>query len=75
MKNKKIILVIGLAGSGKSTLIDIIAGLLNLEEGEISIDQKKYEQVPIFWQRNIGYVPQNIYLLDDTLKKKYCSRC
>jgi len=61
--------IFGKTGSGKSTLIDIIAGLLNLEEGEISIDQKKYEQVPIFWQRNIGYVPQNIYLLDDTLKK------
>ena len=47
----------------------VLDRIRNLVSGENSSDQKKYEQVPIFWQRNIGYVPQNIYLLDDTLKK------
>ena len=59
----------GKTGSGKSTLVDIITGLLNLDKGKIIIDQKKFDKIPIFWQRNIGYVPQNIYLLDDSLKK------
>jgi len=59
----------GKTGSGKSTIVDIITGLLNFDNGEIIIDQKKFNKVPIFWQRRIGYVPQNIYLLDESLKK------
>lgn len=59
----------GKTGSGKSTLVDIITGLLDHDKGEIIIDKKKFAKIPIFWQRNIGYVPQNIFLLDDSLKK------
>ena len=59
----------GKTGSGKSTLVDIITGLLNLDSGEVIIDHNKFDKVPTLWQRNIGYIPQNIYLLDDSIKK------
>ena len=69
IKKGEILGLAGKTGSGKSTLVDIITGLLNLSAGEIIIDEKKFNKIPDFWQRNIGYVPQNIYLLDDTIKK------
>ncbi len=69
MNKGEILGISGKTGSGKSTLVDIITGLLEDYDGQITIDKKTYDKVPIFWQRNIGYVPQNIYLLDDSLKK------
>jgi len=69
IKKGEILGLSGKTGSGKSTLVDIITGLLNFSTGEIVIDEKKFNKIPDFWQRNIGYVPQNIYLLDDTIKK------
>ena len=61
---------IGPSGAGKSTIIDIILCLLSPTTGDISIDSKKLniESIPS-WQNKIGYVPQSIYLLDDTLRK------
>ena len=61
--------IIGESGSGKSTLIDLIMGLLTPNKGSISVDginiDKDYSQ----WHSIIGYVPQDIYLLDDTIRK------
>jgi ABC-type bacteriocin/lantibiotic exporter with double-glycine peptidase domain len=56
-------------GSGKSTLLNIILGLLKPTNGRILINgsEKQYKDL-IFKSNRIGYVPQNIYLLDDTLK-------
>ena len=65
----KIYGITGLTGSGKTTLADIIMGLNNKADGKIllndSLDLNKYKNS---WQKLIGYVPQNIYLLDDTIK-------
>ena len=61
--------IIGRSGSGKSTLIDIIVGILNPNIGEVIIDSKNINEVKREWQNNIGYIPQSIYLLDDTIKK------
>ena len=61
--------IIGKSGSGKSTLIDIIVGILNPNIGEVIIDSKNINEVKREWQNNIGYIPQSIYLLDDTIKK------
>jgi ATP-binding cassette, subfamily B, bacterial PglK len=59
---------VGASGAGKTTLVDIILGLLSPTQGELLIDSVKVEKQNIpAWQRNIGYVPQNIFLLDDTL--------
>ena len=65
--------VIGLAGPtgcGKTTLVDIILGLLKPQKGSIMVDdiQIKDENITA-WQRKIGYVPQEIYLSDDTISR------
>ncbi len=61
--------IIGRSGAGKSTLVDIILGLIDPNSGEIKIDDKKINNnEKMLWQKQIGYVPQNIYLLDDTIK-------
>ena len=59
--------IIGHTGSGKSTLIDILAGLLFPNSGQIIIDGIKINLRKHLWRRNIGYVSQNICLIDDTI--------
>jgi len=60
---------IGKSGSGKSTLADIILGLLPPDSGQVLIDGTNIQQGIRSWQSQIGYVPQAIYLTDDTLRK------
>ena len=60
--------IIGRSGAGKSTLVDIILGLLKPKSGQIIIDGENMDKKKTIWQTQIGYVPQNIYLLDDTIK-------
>ena len=60
---------IGVSGSGKSTLMDLIIGLLKPQEGEILVDNISIEKGLNSWQSQIGYVPQDIYMIDDTLTK------
>lgn len=61
--------IIGESGSGKSTLLDIILGLLPAKSENISIFGNNLKDSSESWQREIGYVPQNIYLIDDTIEK------
>ena len=61
--------IIGESGSGKSTFIDILMGLLTNYKGEILIDGKNVRSSFSGWQKNIGCVPQDVFILDDTLKK------
>jgi len=59
---------IGPTGSGKTTVIDIILGLLQPEKGTLEVDGKIISNDNVkSWQKNIGYVPQNIFLSDDTI--------
>lgn len=60
--------LIGESGAGKSTLADIIMGLLHPQCGLIQVDGKSISQNPEQWAKMIGYVPQNIYLIDDTIR-------
>jgi len=58
---------IGTSGAGKSTLVDILLGLLPPDHGVVSVDGRDIQQNLRDWQNQIGYVPQSIYLTDDTL--------
>ncbi len=61
---------VGKTGSGKTTAVDLILGLLRPQEGEIVIDGTPLQDENLrSWQQNIGYVPQHIYLSDDTVAR------
>ena len=61
--------IIGTSGAGKSTIVDILLGLLHAQEGEITCDGvdifKNYES----WLAQIGYIPQAIYLVDESIRE------
>ena len=61
--------LVGATGSGKTTLVDIILGLLEAQKGTLKVDDEIITpENTRSWQRSIGYVPQYIYLSDDTVK-------
>jgi ATP-binding cassette, subfamily B, bacterial PglK len=60
--------IVGGTGAGKSTFVDLLLGLLSPSSGTIAIDDTQLSRANIrAWQRTIGYVPQEIYLVDDTI--------
>lgn len=59
---------IGQSGAGKTTVVDIILGLLKPEQGDVLVDgENLYDQLSL-WQQKIGYIPQSIFLSDDTIR-------
>lgn len=62
--------LVGASGSGKSTLVDILLGLLHPQSGALQVDGVNLTPNNMReWQNNIGYVPQHIYLIDDTISR------
>jgi ATP-binding cassette, subfamily B, bacterial PglK len=60
--------LVGITGSGKTTLVDIILGLLDIHKGQMEVDGIMINKDNLReWQRNIGYVPQQIYLADTSI--------
>jgi ABC-type multidrug transport system fused ATPase/permease subunit len=60
--------IVGVTGSGKTTMVDIILGLLEPQKGTLKIDGKIITKQNVrSWQRSIGYVPQQIFIADDTI--------
>ena len=59
---------VGASGAGKTTLADMILGLLPTETGAIKMDGVDIKSIPLTWSRTIGYVPQSVYLTDDTIR-------
>lgn len=60
--------IAGKSGAGKSTLLDLLCGLLQPSEGKIIVDGIDINEKQNNWKEQIGYVPQETYLLDDTIK-------
>lgn len=59
---------VGATGAGKTTIIDLILGLLTPDEGQLLVDGQPITGANVRnWQRGLGYVPQHIYLIDDTV--------
>lgn len=59
---------IGPSGAGKTTMADIILGLIKPETGEILADNLNIHINPLEWSQKLGYIPQTIYLSDDTIR-------
>ena len=68
IKQNQSIGFVGHSGSGKSTLIDLMLGLLSQDKGDIVINGRDLIDILPDWQRSVGYIPQDIYLIDDTIK-------
>lgn len=62
--------IVGTTGAGKSTIVDILLGLLKAQEGRITVDgqdifaEGNYRK----WLKNVGYIPQSIFMLDDNIR-------
>jgi ATP-binding cassette, subfamily B, bacterial PglK len=69
LKKGESIGLIGRSGAGKTTLVDVILGLLTPESGDIKVDGVSVYNNLRAWQNLIGYVPQSIFLIDDTLAR------
>lgn len=60
--------IVGVTGAGKTTLVDVILGLLKPDAGSVCYGALDIHEDYSRWQRHIGYIPQNIYLVDDTIR-------
>ncbi|MEQ9482322.1 ABC transporter ATP-binding protein [Coleofasciculus sp. F4-SAH-05] len=69
IKKGESIALIGKSGAGKTTLVDVILGLLDLESGDIKVDGVSIYENLRSWQNLVGYIPQSIFLTDDTIER------
>ena len=61
--------ITGPSGSGKTTFINLITGFFNPKSGKILLNEKNISQSKLNWMNSIGYVGQEVYLLDESIKK------
>lgn len=61
--------IVGTSGAGKSTVVDILLGLLETKTGYVYADGQDVKQHYRKWLKNIGYIPQMIFMLDDTIRR------
>lgn len=59
--------VVGTSGAGKTTAIDILLGLLSPQSGEVQVDGRNIMENYTWWIKQLSYIPQTIYMLDDTI--------
>ena len=68
IKKGEAIAFVGASGSGKTTMADVILGLLHPQQGRVIIEGENILEIPEKWSRMIGYVPQDAFLIDDTIR-------
>lgn len=61
--------IVGTSGAGKSTVVDILLGLLEEKSGTVTADGVNIKENYRGWLKNVGYIPQMIFMLDDTIRK------
>lgn len=61
--------IVGTSGAGKTTIVDILLGLLQLESGRILADGVEVREHYASWLKNIGYIPQTIFMIDSTIRR------
>lgn len=61
--------IVGTTGAGKSTIVDILLGLLQIEEGRILADGQDVRKQYASWLKNVGYIPQTVFMIDDSIRK------
>ena len=69
IKKGEFVGIIGKTGSGKSTLVNLLIGLLKPSGGTVEVDGLNINNNLTEWYKKIGYVPQSVYLIDDTIRK------
>ena len=69
IKKGEYIGIFGKSGTGKTTFVDLFSGLLTLDSGSIKFDDKDISIHKDLWRKNISYVPQSIYLNDESIKQ------
>lgn len=61
--------IVGSSGAGKTTIVDILLGLLDIQQGHILADGVEVREHYEGWLKNIGYIPQTIFMIDSTIRK------
>ena len=61
--------IVGASGAGKTTVVDILLGLLEIQTGGVYADGVSIKENYRSWLKNVGYIPQMIFMLDDTIRK------
>ena len=69
IKKGQSVAFIGQSGAGKTTLVDVVLGLLKPQEGDILVDNVSIYENLRSWQNIVGYIPQSIFLTDNTIEK------
>ena len=64
----KSVAIIGESGAGKTTLVDLLLGLFEPEKGQVAVDGVDLQELLTLWQQKVGYIPQHIFLSDDTIR-------
>lgn len=67
--------IVGTSGAGKTTVVDIMLGLLKLQSGEILADGVEVREHYAGWLKNIGYIPQTIFMIDSSIRRNVAFGC
>ena len=69
IKKGNFFLIFGESGSGKTTILNLLMGLVKPDQGEVLVDNANINNNILSWRKMVSYVPQNIYLLDQNIKQ------